>query len=310
MATDLYATLGVEKSATDKDIRAAYRKLAKELHPDLNPGDARAEERFKEVSAAYAILGDAEKRRQFDAGEIDATGAERPEQHYYRHYADADAPHAYSDARGFEDFADLGDIFGEAFRRRARGQGSSQYRGMQWPGADVRYHLSVEFLEAVNGAKKRVTMPDGKSLDIKIPAGLKDGQTLRLKGQGEPGLNNGPPGDALVSIEVRPHPVFERDGRDILLEVPIALHEAINGGKIKIPTITGRVNLTVPKGATTGQTLRLRNKGVPGKSTPGDQLVRFKIVMPDKIDDELETFMKRWAETNAYDPRRTWERVS
>lgn len=312
MSKDLYAVLGVDKTASEKDIRSAYRKLAKELHPDLNPGDARAEERFKEVSSAFSILRDEDKRKRYDAGEIDATGAERAEQAYYRHHADSDTPHHYDSSAGFDDFVDLGDVFGEAFTRRATGQSGAQARtrtqSMQWPGADVRYHLDVDFLEAATGAKRRVTMPDGRTLDINIPAGISYGQTMRLKGQGQPGLNGGPPGDALVSIEIRPHPIFERDGNDIVVELPIGIHEAVGGGKVEVPTISGRVSMMVPTGATTGQTMRLRGKGIRVKRKSGDQLVRLKIVMPDKIDDELRDFMKSWAEKHSYNPRPKWER--
>lgn len=306
MSQELYNTLGVEPSASDGDIRAAYRKLAKELHPDLNPGDSAAEERFKKVSAAFAILGDAEKRKQYDAGEIDDTGQETPQQQYYRQYADTDSAHHYGSSGGFDDFVDLGDIFAEAFAQRGRAGQRPNSKSMAFPGSDVRYHLAIEFLDAVNGTKTRVTMPNGQALDVTIPAGINDGQTLRLKGKGEPGFNGGPPGDAYVSINVRPHPFFERDGNDIAIEVPIGIHEAVLGGKIEVPTISGRVNVTVPKGASTGQTLRLRGKGVRAKRKKGDQLVRLKIVIPEKIDDELEACMKSWVEKHNYDPRETW----
>ena len=307
MSRALYDTLGVEPSATDKDISAAYRKLAKELHPDLNPGDSAAEERFKKVSSAFAILGDAKKRKQYDAGEIDESGQETPRQQYYRQYADTDAAHQYRSSGGFEDFVDLGDIFAEAFAQRGAAGQRSSYQSMAFPGADVRYHLTIDFLDAVNGTKTRVTMPDGQALDVTIPAGIGNGQTLRLNGKGDPGFNGGPSGDAYVSIEVRPHPLFERDGNDIAINVPIGIHEAILGGKVEVPTISGRVNVTIPKGASTGQTLRLRGRGVQARNMKGDQLVRLTIVMPEKIDDELETFMKSWADKHEYDPRAKWK---
>jgi DnaJ-class molecular chaperone len=171
-------------------------------------------------------------------------------------------------------------------------------------GRDLRYNMSVDFLEAVNGAKKRVTMPDGRTLDLAIPPGTRGGQTLRLKGKGMPGAG-GPDGDALVEIEVRPHPLFERDGNDIVVEVPISLDEAVLGGKVEVPTVSGKVSVSVPKGASSGQTLRLRGKGVPaGKDrAAGDQRVKLKIVAPPAIDAELETFMKTWRETHGYNPR-------
>jgi DnaJ-class molecular chaperone len=304
VADDLYDVLGVKKTASDKEIRSAYRALAKKLHPDLNPGDKGAEERFKTVASAYAILGNAETRKRYDRGEIDATGAERQEPRYYRQHADGDARHQYSSTAGFEDFVDLGDLFADAF---ARGRGGARGEGMRLRGADLRYHLAVDLLDAVNGAKKRVTMPDGATLEVSIPAGIEDGQVMRLKGKGQPGYNEGPPGDALVTIEVRPHPVFRREGNNIAIELPVALHEAVLGAKVEVPTTSGRVVVSVPKGATSGQTLRLRGKGIKSRSGTGDQLVRLQIVMPETVDEELERFMKSWADKHAYDPRARME---
>ncbi len=301
MSEDPYKVLGVARDAAQEAIRKAYRKLAKEAHPDLNPGDKKAEERFKAISAAYDIVGDPDKRARFDRGEIDASGAERPPQHeFYRQYADADGGR-YSSSAGFEDFADLSDLFSGVFQRGARGGG----RPRQMKGQDLRYQLPVDFLEAVAGAKRRVTMPDGKTLDIAIPAGTRSGQTLRLKGKGLPGMNGGPDGDALVEVQVGTHPVFEREGDDIVVELPISIDEAVLGGKVPVPTLNGKVSLTVPKGASSGQTLRLRGKGVPaGKNrAAGDQLVRLKIVMPPGIDSDLEAFMSSWREAHGYNPR-------
>ena len=303
MSEDPYKVLGVARDASQDAVRKAYRKLAKEAHPDLNPGDKQAEDRFKAISAAYDIVGDADKRARFDRGEIDASGTERPpQQDFYRQYADADGGFRYQSSAGFDDFADLSDLFSDMFQRGGRGGGTRGPRQMR--GQDLRYQLPVDFLDAVNGAKRRVTMPDGKTLDIAVPAGTRSGQTLRLKGKGMPGMN-GPDGDALVDIQVGTHPLFERDGDDIVVELPISLDEAVLGGKVAVPTTTGKVNLTIPKGASSGQTLRLRGKGVPaGKNRPaGDQRVKLKIVMPAGIDDELETFMKSWRESHAYNPR-------
>lgn len=301
MSDDPYAVLGVSKTASDGDIRKAYRKLAKELHPDLNPGDARAEERFKRVSAAYSLLGDPEKRARFDRGEIDASGMERQEQPSYRHYADSDPSGRYHNTAGYEDFADMSDLFRDLFEQERR-RGGGQGRGHR--GHDMRYHLTVDFLDAVRGAKRRITMPDGNALDLTIPAGTRDGALLRLKGKGAPGYGDGPPGDALVEIAVAPHPVFERQGSDIHMDLAITLDEAVLGGKVEVPTTTGRVNMTVPKGASTGHILRLKGKGVaaPG-SKPGDQLVRLTVVLPKEIDPELEAFMRDWRTRHAYDPR-------
>lgn len=303
MSEDPYKVLGVARDASQDAIRKAYRKLAKEAHPDLNPGDKKAEERFKAISGAYDIVGDADKRARFDRGEIDASGTERPpQQDFYRQYADADGGFRYQSSAGFEDFADISDLFSDMFQRAGRGGG----RGTrQMRGRDLRYQLPVDFLDAVNGAKRRVTMPDGKTLDIAIPAGTRSGQTLRLKGKGMPGMNGGPDGDALVEVQVGAHPLFERDGDDIVVELPISIDEAVLGGKVAVPTITGKVNLTIPKGASSGQTLRLRGKGVPAgrNRAAGDQRVKLKIVMPPGIDDELEAFMKSWRESHTYNPR-------
>jgi DnaJ-class molecular chaperone len=303
LSEDPYKVLGVARDAAQDDIRKAYRKLAKEAHPDLNPGDKKAEDRFKAISAAYDIVGDPDKRSRYDRGEIDASGTERaPQQDYYRQYADGAGGGRYQSSAGFDDFADLSDLFSDMFQRSGRPGGGG--RSARMKGRDLRYNMSVDFLEAVNGAKKRVTMPDGRTLDLAIPPGTRGGQTLRLKGKGMPGAG-GPDGDALVEIEVRPHPLFERDGNDIVVEVPISLDEAVLGGKVEVPTVSGKVSVSVPKGASSGQTLRLRGKGVPaGKDrAAGDQRVKLKIVAPPAIDAELETFMKTWRETHGYNPR-------
>lgn len=302
MAEDLYSVLGVPRGASQEEIRKAYRRLAKELHPDFNPGDKTAEERFKKVSAAYEILGDPEKRARYDRGEIDETGAEKPQHRFYREYADTGAGERYHSTAGFEDFVDLDDILGGIFGRMGRGRG----RAGPMRGPDVRYHLVVDFLDAACGAHRRVTLPDGGTLEVDIPAGIDSGQVLRLKGKGGPGIQGGPPGDALVEIEVRPHPVFERDGDDIRVKVPISLDEAVLGGRIEVPTIHGRVAMTVPKGTSSGRIMRLRGKGIHNALTgrTGDQYVELQIALPEKIDPELETLVREWREKHAYDPRR------
>ena len=309
MSKDLYEILGVEKTASNDEISKAYRKLAKQLHPDLNPGDKNAEERFKEVSSAFAILGDEEKRKRYDRGEIDDTGAERQEQSFYRHYADTDSPHHYHGSGGYEDFIDLGDLFAEAFMRSRRGAEGSRQTQFSFPGADVRYQLTIDFKEAVNGARKRVTMPSGAVLDVSIPSGVEPGQVLRLKGKGQPGVNEGAPGDALITIDVRPHRYFRRDGDNILIDLPITIHEAVLGSKIEVPTISGKVSMTIPKGATSGQILRLRGKGVRTARATGDQLVKLSIAMPESVGTELEEFLKGWAQTHDYNPRESMEQA-
>lgn len=307
MADDLYSALGVAKTASTDEINKAYRKLAKKLHPDLNPGDKAAEEKFKEISHAYSILKDEEQRGKYDRGEIDESGQERPEARYYREYAGGPGGARYHSSAGYEDMGDFSDLFGEMFRggMGGAGMGGRGQRGgarFSMPGQDAQYHLDIPFLDAVNGTKTRITLPDGSTLDVTIPPGVNAGQVLRLKGKGHPGLGEGPPGDALVEVGVRPHPVFKREGNDIVVELPVSLDEAVLGGKVEIPTIGGKVAMTVPAGANSGQTLRLKGRGVKGK---GDQLVKLNVVMPEKIDDELKTFIEEWKKTHAYDPRRT-----
>ncbi len=299
---DPYQTLGVAKTATDEEIRKAYRKLAKEHHPDLNPGNKEAEARFKDISAAYTLLSDPEKRRAFDAGEIDASGAPQAERRFYRDYAGAGAGFRYERPEDLGGFEDLGDVFADLMRGRrggARGGGETQFR---MRGGDVHYALPVDLLEAVNGAKKRVDMPDGKTLDIAIPAGVQDGQTLRLKGQGMAGLGGGPAGDALITVSVLPHPAFQRDGNDIKSVLPITLREAISGGSVPVETITGPVSLKIPKHSNTGRILRLRGKGVQGK-VKGDHLVELRVMMPPHPDDALEKAVSEWESQHPYNPR-------
>jgi DnaJ-class molecular chaperone len=303
MAEDLYSVLGVAKTASADDITKAYRKLAKKLHPDLNPGDAAAEEKFKQVSHAYSILKDPEQRGKYDRGEIDASGQERPQQRYYREYAGGPEGAQYHSTAGFEDIGAFSDLFGDMFGAGAgagmRGGGRGARFSMR--GQDAQYHLDIPFLDAVNGTKQRITLPDGSTLDVTIPAGVSDGQVLRLKGKGMPGLGEGGPGDALVEIGVGAHPVFKREGNDIVVELPISFDEAVLGGKIEVPTIGGRVAVTVPAGSNSGQTLRLKGRGVKGN---GDQLVRLEVMMPETIDDDLKRFAEEWKKSHAYDPRR------
>jgi DnaJ-class molecular chaperone len=302
MAEDLYSTLGVAKTATPEAITKAYRKLAKKLHPDLNPGDKAAEEKFKQISAAYSILNDEEKRGKYDRGEIDASGQERPQQQSYRDVASGPEGARYHTSAGFEDIGEFSDLFGDLFGRAgARGGGGTRFA---MRGQDAQYRLGIDFLEAVNGAKKRITLPDGNTLDVTIPAGASDGLVMRLKGKGMPGMGGAEPGDALVEIFIAPHPVFKREGNDIVVEVPITFDEAVLGGKVEVPTTTGRVAVTVPAGANTGQTLRLKGKGVKTKSKTGDQLVRLSVVLPDRVDDELKALAETWRAKHSYDPRR------
>ena len=302
MAEDPYKVLGVARDASEDEIRRVYRKLAKELHPDLNPANrASAEERFKRVSAAYDIVGDAEKRKKYDRGEIDANG--EPQRTYQRSYAGAGG---YGGARPeAPDFNfGFGDVFSDLFGRGARGARPDDAFNLR--GRDVRYTLEVEFTEAAIGAKKRVTLPEGGVLDLSVPEGVTDGQVLRLKGKGMAGPRGAEAGDALIEIRVRPHPTFSRKGDDIASEVPISIDEAVLGGKIEVPTVSGRVQLTLPKGTSSGRVFRLKGKGVRNMTTgtTGDQLVTVRIVLPERIDDELSYFISEWRQKHQYNPGR------
>jgi DnaJ-class molecular chaperone len=298
LAADPYQTLGVKRDASQQDIQKAYRRLAKKLHPDLNPGNKKAEEEFKEVSAAYDLLGDADKRARFDRGEIDASGTERPQQRYYRDFAEGGASHPYASDAGFADFAGADDILSEIFGRGGRAN-------LRARGQDVHYRLELDFLDAVNGAKRQLTLPDQSTLDVNIPPGTRDGQILRLRGKGRPGIGGGPPGDALIEIQVRPHPIFTRKGDDIHVELPISLKEAVLGGKVKVPTPSGTVTMTVPKWANTGRVLRLKGKGVPrADGGRGDEHVTLKVMLPETPDPELEKLIAQWQPADADAPRR------
>jgi DnaJ-class molecular chaperone len=295
LAVDPYTVLGVKRNASQDDIQKAYRRLAKKFHPDLNPGNKQAEEQFKEVSAAYNLLGDTDKRARYDRSEIDASGTERPQQRFYRDFAEGGSPYA-SDA-GFADFA-ADDILSQFFGREGR-------TNIRMRGSDIHYRLELDFLDAINGGKRQITLPDGSILDVNIPPGASDGQVLRLRGKGRPGMGGGRPGDALVEIEVRPHRVFTRKGDDIHVDLPISLSEAILGGKVRVPTPTGSVTMTLPKWSNTGTVLRLKGKGVPRIDGKGDEFVTLKVMLPEKPDPELETFVAKWH--GAYSPRQAME---
>jgi DnaJ-class molecular chaperone len=291
LAADPYATLGVKKDASQADIQKAYRRLAKNFHPDLNPGNTAAEDKFKEISAAYDLLSDPSKRARFDRGEIDASGSERPRQQYYRDFADQEGWSAYTNNSGFADFGDFSgseDILSEIFGRTGRA-------GRRRRGQDVRYQLDLSFLDAINGGKQSLVLPDGTTLDVNIPPGTRDGQILRLKGKGRPGTGDGPPGDALIEISVLPHPYFTRIGYDIYLDLPISLKEAVLGAKLKVPTPSGTVTLAVPKWSSTGRVLRLKGRGVPrSDGSKGDQYVTLRLMLPQKPDPQLEKFIAKW----------------
>lgn len=312
MADDPYQVLGVSRAASDEDVRKAYLKLVKELHPDINPSRA-AEDRFKKVTSAFDLLGDSDKRRKFDRGELNAAGETL--NRGYRAHAGAGPGFGQGGGQGgspgggagwnggfsgFDSDNPFSDIF-SGLRGGRPGSGPAPRRGQ-----DVRYTLDVDFLEAANGAKKRVTLPGGATLDLAVPAGANDGQVLRLKGKGHAGQPGADAGDALIELKVRADPLFKRSGNDILCEVPVTLDEAILGAAIEVATLTGRVQLTLPKGTSSGRVLRLKGKGIanPSSGPPGDLLVTIRIVLPDVIDDDLAAFIQSWRQTRAYDPGR------
>lgn len=307
---DPYKVLGVARTASDEEIRKAYRRLAKKHHPDLNPGDRKAEDRFKEASAAYDILGDPARRARYDRGEIDSSGAQRPPRPDFGDFAEAAGPRTAGFGRrgaGGHPFGNLDDLFADLFGRTGGpGGGMGGGPGVRGPGADVRYRVHVDFLDAVNGARRRLTMPDGRALDVAIPAGVQSGQVLRLKGQGLPGATGGAAGDAFLEIEVAPHPTFERRGTDIHSDLPVSLPEAVLGAKVTAPTVSGPVSLSIPAGASSGKVLRLKGRGVPDSATgrPGDHYVTVRIVLPDRRDPELERLVADWASRHSYTPRR------
>lgn len=289
---DPYETLGVARSATDKEIKDAFKKLARKFHPDLHPGDKTAEEKFKAISGANDFLKDKEKRRRFDAGEIDASGAERRQERYYRDFADRPSSNSHAAQDGFASNDDLEEFLARAFKGGAhRSQGPFRARGQ-----DVSYELPVDFIDAANGAVRTITLPEGKTLQVKIPEGAEDRQTLRLKGQGTPGFGGGPAGDAFVELHIQPHAFFHRKDDNIHVEVPITLKEAVLGGRIEVPTLSGPVTMTIPKGANTGQTLRLRDKGIRNRKTGvrGHQLITLKVVLPAGDEPELAAFLETW----------------
>ena len=293
---DPYEVLGVSRSASDADIKKTYRRLVKETHPDLNPGDKKVEQRFKELSAAYDLLSDKKKRARYDRGEIDAEGRERPEFAFHRAYGDAARGGGRASAAGGGGGSfSAHDIFDELFGRTS----------LKTKGANISYTLAVDFLEAARGGKRRVVLSSGRSLEVNIPAGTENGQTLRLKGQGLPGMGGGPNGDALIEIKVGSHPYFSRKGRDIIVDVPVTLHEAVLGANIQVPTIDGKVAVKVPRGANSGTRLRLKGKGIAGPgNVKGDQYVKLTIMLPDSPDSDLTNFVGRWKPGTNYNPRK------
>ena len=301
---DLYQRLGVTRSASDAEIKKAYRKLAKKYHPDLNQGDKKIEQKFKDVTAAYDLLSDSNKRALYDRGEIDEQGQDKG-----FNFGGGDPfggmrgdPRQRSSSFGFGGNSGFEDILSQFFNQ-GRGGGSNfhQQQRQQPKGGDVIYKISIPFAEACLGATKRVTLDSQKTIDVKVPKGTEPGHKLRLRGLGREGA--GGAGDAIVEISVDAHPYFKRDGKNILLDVPISLPEAINGGNINIPTLNGSVSLNLPKGSNTGKVMRLKGKGVPQeKGKTGDMFVTLQVMLPKKTGS-LEKPIEKWAKDNNYTPR-------
>jgi DnaJ-class molecular chaperone len=298
LSWDPYAALGVSRSATADDIRRAYRTLAKELHPDVRPSDKSAEERFKRATAAFNLLSDPVTKGRFDRGEIDADGNERAAFAGARPRQRAHAGAGAAPGAGPGPDFDLNDIFSDLFGSGFGGGASRSYARMR--GRDIRFTLEVDFLDAVNGAKRRISISEGRTLDVAIPAGVESGQVLRLKNQGGTGIQGGPAGDALVELKIRPHPYFRREGQDIHMDLNVSLTEAVDGARVQVQTPSGPVTLTIPAGSNTGKVLRLKGKGV---GVAGDQFVRLLVVLPESVDDDLRKFVKKWSKRDYVPPR-------
>ncbi|MBB4798544.1 DnaJ-class molecular chaperone [Brevundimonas bullata] len=302
MAGDPYKELGVARGASADEIKKAFRKLAKELHPDKNPGDKVSEERFKRITAAFDLLGDAEKRAKYDRGEIDADGREQ-----YR------APPGGGTGRsggfggfggsggrgGFEDI-DLEELFG-AFGGGGRTAGRGGFGGGK--GQDVRATLDISLEDSIAGTTRRIQFSDGRMLDVVIPKGASEGQVIRLKGQGAPG-RGGQAGDALIELKIAPHPVFKRDGADLTMDLPVSVPDAVLGGKIQVPTPEGAVMMTIPKGSNSGKVLRLKGRGAYVGGKRGDLLAKLAVTLPETPDDELIRFATEWRDKRPYKPGR------
>ncbi len=295
---DPYEVLGVAKSASEVEVKKAFRALAKKYHPD-KAGDAASKQKFQEINSAYEIVGDKEKRAKFDRGEIDANGSPRgfdPRGGGHPGGANPRDFHFNWGGQGGDTAAD-GDIFSELFGGfSGRGRRNQPRRGESYEIA-----VTVSFEDAARGATRRIMLPEGRDIDVRIPAGLKDGQQIRLKGQGGPGGAGGPPGDVMLNVAVAPHAYFTRDGNDLRLDLPVTLKEAVLGGKVPVPTLGGAVTLTLPAGANSGTVMRLKGKGIQAGATPGDLYVKLVVTLPEKPDADLHKFAEGWK--TEYDPR-------
>jgi DnaJ-class molecular chaperone len=314
---DPYEVLGLTRDADEAAIKAAYRKLAKRHHPDLHPGDTKAAERFSELNNANDILSDPERRGRFDRGEIDAEGRDVPPQGFYRdfragpgggrYYGGGEQYGAAGDAGFSED--DIASFFSRHFAAGGQGggpgggqgggPGAGQAGGFRVPGGDLHYALTLGFVEAANGPSRRVQLPDGRALDVKIPAGIDDGHTIRLKGQGRPGIGGAPPGDAMIEVTVAPHPFLRRSGDDVIVTLPVTLSEAVLGASVSVPTIKGHVKLTIPPGSGDGSRLRLRGRGI----REGHQYVELNVIVPPADEPDLAEFLRGWKPAHPFNPR-------
>jgi DnaJ-class molecular chaperone len=318
---DPYEVLGVQRGASAAAIKSAYRKLAKKHHPDANKDDPKSAARFAEINSANEIIGDEDKRKQFDRGEIDAEGKPR-----FQGFPGGGDPRGRAGPGGFETYsfrtggapggagggAGFEDILNRWFGGAARGAGAGARPGRASPfefesggiglDLDLSVAMTVSLEESVNGGEKRVRLPTGKELNVKIPPGVTAGQQIRLKGQGETATGH-PPGDLLITISIAPHPFFKVDGSDLRVDLPITLYEAVLGGKVRVPTLGGAVELSIPKNTSSGRTFRLKGKGLPKGGSTGDLYVTTRIILPDGNDAELEALMQKWRDQHPFNPR-------
>ncbi len=287
-----YEALGVSKTATQDEIRAAYRRLAKQYHPDLQPGDKKAEERFKQVTSANELLSDPDKRHRYDAGEIDEHGQEKPRTRFYRDFARASGGEKYDRGAFDEDLGGLGGVFSDLFGRRSGGEAGG------FADAVLSIALRIPFMAAARGGRQTVSLPDGRRIDVEIPEGAEDRQMIRAK------LAAG--GDVLIELHVEPHAFFERRDSNVHLELPVTVTEAVLGGRVEVPTVRGPVMLSIPPDSNTGSTLRLKDRGIRDRRSGayGDQYVKLRVVLPETADAKLREFLASWDAGKAYDPRR------
>ena len=306
---DPYQVLGVPKTASAAEIKSAFRKLAKKYHPDQSR-ELKAKERFAEVGSAYEILGDEKKRRAYDRGEIDAEGKPRAPQ--FEGFGFGRQPGASADAHGFgfdfgRSFSTDGNPLDQDILSELFGGGRTRTRTRTGParGEDISVSVAVPLTIVANGGSIRVVLPTGKTLDVAAPAGIEEGKSIRLRGQGHPGQFKGPPGDVIVTIRYAPHPLYRVEGRDLRLDLPITLYEAVLGGRVRAPTLSGEVELTIAPGTSGGRVLRLRGKGLPATADQpaGDLLATLRVVLPGEIDEELSALMRRLRDRKPYDPR-------